>query len=412
LSAAAPGPRARTAASLLVALALAGAVIEPRLGGIGFYLLALFGLGLALRSPARAAAAWRSMPELCAAALLLVGLNLASVLAFDLRARAFSWTPLLAVPLAALVANRGLVTPRAIYAGGALGAACALGAAAVDWFVHGQPRPSGRLNAIVFGQLALICAVYALAGLLRDPGRWRSIAYLAGVGAGVAATVASGTRGAMLALPLLGALAWRSSPVASAFEVTHRRALVAIVVAMLLLAGAFGQRLELWDRMARIDDEVAAYQEGTVGTRAVALRLALWTAALEVAAEHPLFGVGAHGFKPAVERLQAQGRYPADAVVYSHAHNLPLSVLAEYGVVGLTVLVLAGWLAWQGLARSPPDLRRLGRVGLAAWFVLGMTNDVFAHQNTLRVLALGLALCAALRTPAEEPAPGRGLRPA
>lgn len=398
-------PPARAGASLLVVLALAGAVIEPGVGGTAFYLLALAGLGLALRSPAHAAAAWRSMPELCAAALLLAGLNLASVLVFDLRARAFSWTPLLMMPLVALAANRGLVSPRALYAGGALGAACALGAAALDWALHGQPRPSGRLNAIVFGQLALVCAVYALAGLLRDPGRRRSLAYLAGVGAGIAATVASGTRGAMLALPLLGALAWRSSPLASAFEVAHRRALVAVVLALALLAGVFGHRLELWDRLARIDDEVAAYQEGTVGTQAVALRLALWTAALELAAERPLFGVGAQRFKPEVERLQAQGRYPADAVVYSHAHNLPLSVLAEYGAIGLAVLVLAGWLAWRGLARSPPDLRRLGRVGLATWIVLGMTNDVFAHQNTLRVLALGLALCAALRGPTGQAAP-------
>jgi hypothetical protein len=31
------------------------------------------------------------------------------------------------------------------------------------------------------------------------------------------------------------------------------------------------------------------------------------------------------------------------------------------------------------------------------WLVLGLTNDVFAHQNTLRVLAFGLALCAAMR---------------
>lgn len=388
---------ARAAASLLVVLALAGSTIDARLGGFAFYLLALGGFGLALASPARAAAAWRTMPELCAAALLLGGLNLASVLGFGLPARAFSWTPLLMIPLLALVASRGLVRTEALYVGGALGAALALGAAVLDWSMHAQPRPSGRLNAIVFGQLAVVCTLYAMAGLLRAPGRRRGLAYLAAAGAGAAATVASGTRGAMLALPMLGALAWRSSTAASAFEAAHRRALIVIALALALLAGVFGQRLELWDRLARIDDEVAAFQEGTVGTQAVALRLALWSAALELAAERPAFGVGAQRFRPEVESLQEQGRYPADAVVYSHAHNLALSVLAEYGVIGLACLALAAWLAWRSLARSAPELRRLGRVGLAAWLVLAMTNDVFAHQNTLRVLVLGLAMCAALR---------------
>lgn len=400
-------PVLRGAASLLVLAALPAALVAPPVGGIAFYLLALLGLGLALQSPGQALATWRSMPEVCSAALLLVGLNLASVLAFGLPARAFSWTPLLMIPLLGVVVARGLVDPRALYAGGALGAAAALGVALFDWLVHGAPRPTGKLNAILFGQIALVCALYALAGLLREPARLRSLGYLAGAGAGIAAMVASGTRGALLALPMLAVLAWRSSPVASAFEVSHRRMLWAVGVALAVLVAVLGHRLELWERLARIDDEVAAYQEGEVGTRAVALRLALWNAALELAAEKPLAGVGANRFRPEVERLQAEGRYPADAVVYSHAHNLGFSILAEYGLAGMLVLAAAAWLAWRGLARSPPHLRRLGRVGLATWLMLGMTNDVFAHQATLRVLALGLALCAAMRAPDPEAGAGR-----
>ncbi len=396
-------PALRGLATLLVMAALPGAVIESSLGGAAFYLLALLGLGLALRDPAGALAQWRAMPELGLAALLLAGLNLSSVLVFGLPARSFSWTPLLLMPLVALVASRGLVGPRALYAGGALGAAAALGVTVVDLVAIGQERPTGALNAIVFGQISVLSAMYALAGLLRDPGRLRSLAYLAAVGAGIAATVASGTRGALLALPLLGALAWRppspagATPPALALAKGHRRALVVLALCLSVGVAALGHRLDLWDRLTLIDDEVAAYQEGEVGARSVALRLAMWQATLDIVAERPLFGAGAHRFKPEVERLQAQGRYPADAVVYAHPHSLPMSILAEYGLVGLAVAVLAAWLAWRGLARSPPALRRVGRLTLAVWLVLGLTNDVFAHQNTLRVIAFGLALCAAMR---------------
>lgn len=396
----------RVAASLLVVAALPGAVIKSSIGGAAFYLLAILGLVLVLREPERARAAWRSMPELCLATLLLVGLNLASVMVFDLRARDFSWSPLLLMPLLALVAASGLVNARTLYASGALGAVAALGVALFDWLVRDQPRAMGNLNPIVFAQISLVCALYALAGLLRDPGRLRSLGYLAGTAAGIASVVASGTRGALLGLPLLGVFVWRSSAKASAFESTHRRVLISVALLLALGVGALAHRLGLWDRLARIDDEIAAYQEGTVGTRAVALRLALWKAAVDVAAENPLFGVGAGQFKPAVARLQAQGRYPQDAVVYSHAHNQPLTVLAEHGLIGIAALALAAWLAWRGLARSPPDLRRLGRSSLVIWLLLGMTNDIFAHQNSLRCLALCLALCAGMRARGDAPAAG------
>ena len=412
MSAAGGAPALRGIASLLVAAALPGAVIESGLGGAAFYLLALLGLGLALRDPAGALAHWRSMPELGVAALLLAGLNLSSVLVFDLPARAFSWTPLLLMPLVALVAARGLVRPQALYVGGALGAAAALGVTLVDLVALGQERPTGLLNAIVFAQIAALSAMYALAGLLHDPGRLRSLAYLAAAGAGIAATVASGTRGALLALPLLAALAWRvpalSGATPPALGAGHRRALVAIALCLSLGVAALGHRLELWDRLTLIDDEVVAYQEGEVGARSVALRLAMWNAAIEIAGEHPLFGAGAQRFKPELERLQAQGRYPADAVAYSHPHSLPMSILAEYGLIGIAVAGFAAWLAWRGLGRSPPALRRVGRVALAMWLLLGLTNDILAHQNTLRVIAFGLALCVAIR----EPRPAGPVRPA
>jgi hypothetical protein len=42
------------------------------------------------------------------------------------------------------------------------------------------------------------------------------------------------------------------------------------------------------------------------------------------------------------------------------------------------------------------------------WLLLGLTNDILAHQNTLRVIAFGLALCVAIR----EPRPAGPVRPA
>ena len=390
----------RTLAGLLVVIALPSALLHSSAGGTVFYLLAILGLVLALRAPAQTLQDLRHVPELWQATLLLVGLNLASVLAHGLPARSFTLTPLLMMPLVALIPLSGLVGPKQLYLGSALGAATAGAISLTDRLVTEAARPSGMLNEIVFPQIALLCALFALAGLFQASGRRASLTWLLAISAGVAATVAAGARGVLLGLPLLVAACWRwpAAPGAAAQRnaKAHRRLLIAVALAMVLAVGAVGHRLDLDGRMRLAVEEVEAWRSGDVGMRSVAVRLALWQAAFEMTEAHPVFGVGASRFRPELAELQQAGRFPADTVVYSHAHSLPLNTLAEYGLVGLAVLALAGWLCWRALRHCPPDLRRVGRASLLLWLMFGLTNDLFAHQNTLRVIAFSLALCAGM----------------
>ena len=113
-----------------------------------------------------------------------------------------------------------------------------------------------------------------------------------------------------------------------------------------------------------------------------------WNAALSVAADHPVVGSGAESYFLA-SRTE-QGR---DAVLY--AHNLPLEILAELGVVGL--LALSGILI--GTARILWRCRRT-RAGLllgpaVAAFLLANLVDWpwhLAGSGAVWALALGAVL--------------------
>lgn len=396
----------RRAAGLLLLAFFPASVLWSSAGGTAFWLLAIAGVAHAARAPGGPIESLCRAPGLAVAAALLVAMNLASVLALGLPAREFSWLALLAAPAIAALAAAGWLTMRDLHLGAGIGGATALAVVATDWAIHGSLRPTGSMNAIVFGQLAFAFAVCAFAGMVHDAGGWRSAVYVGGTLAGLAAAAASGTRGVFVAIPLLLVLVWRARrETGSAAPAPGGRWLLVAVGALTAATIAIAPRLPIWERFGELEDEYLAYRSGSVGDRSFALRLAMWEASIALARERPLLGHGAHRFKPALAELQARGGYPADAFVYAHPHNLFLSVLVQYGALGLAVLLLSGWLAWRAMSRAPPPAALLGRLSLAMWALFGLTNDVLAHQNTLRVLALTIALCAAVRAASARHAP-------
>lgn len=93
----------------------------------------------------------------------------------------------------------------------------------------------------------------------------------------------------------------------------------------------------------RLDLEVFAVEE----------RPRMWKAAWLIFQEAPWLGVGLRQFGWHHFVLNAQLPAPRVTGFTDHAHNLPLQVMAELGLVGLAVLVIAG-LAWfVGLLRQP-----------------------------------------------------------
>jgi O-antigen ligase len=144
---------------------------------------------------------------------------------------------------------------------------------------------------------------------------------------------------------------------------SQRIAFVAVCAAG-LIAGLVLVPEEVWDRIANVGTDVT---EGTLTHRTV-----IWSAGLEVFRDHPIVGVGAGAYGPAIVQAVDIGYV---------AHNTFLSVLVELGVIGFMLwLALIGCL-FYGASEARYDERCLWTVVLLTW-VIGVNALTWEYQKT------------------------------
>jgi O-antigen ligase len=163
-----------------------------------------------------------------------------------------------------------------------------------------------------------------------------------------------------------------------------RRSRATLVLSMALLAGGLVATVSLvpesaWTRMYTIPAELTG---GSFGDR-----VRIWRAGLDAFVSDPLVGVGAGGFSAAVTP-----RLGARAV----AHNTPLSIAVDLGLVGLVLFGGALASAAGGAARRALDDRGLVWTLLATWAV-GSASLTWEYRKTTWLVVLIGAAVAALR---------------
>lgn len=135
---------------------------------------------------------------------------------------------------------------------------------------------------------------------------------------------------------------------------------------------------------------------GSSNTQTGEKRLELWEESVEMIGDNPVFGVGADNFANAARDYGALG---PGGFPYQHAHNLPLTLVAAFGVGGLVVLV---WLtiAIGGVLvralRWAQGFDRALAIGLAGAFLGIATNGMFDYSFSDNALFLTVLLLAAL----------------
>lgn len=293
----------------------------------------------------------------------------------------------LAVPLASALRAQAAphntqFTARLALAGVAIAAAVALFQV---MFEH-KARASGFASDEIWSAVAaLVVGWLALIGRLDATGTWRHL-YLLGPVFAALVVLLSGSRGPMLAIPLLFGVAF-------AFMPGHRRGLA---VALIVVAAMF----VLWpdkSRMASvttIGKEMAAgvpLTDGSFDVRKVLLD-ASW-AAFKLS---PWTGYGWSNFAEATATWTGVENWVERPDAF-HLHSDPLNFAVAGGVIGLAayllILVAPIWGAWRTPADSQQQARRLGAMLLATTYAgCGLTNTFFGFEMHTALYACLIAV--------------------
>jgi O-antigen ligase len=146
-------------------------------------------------------------------------------------------------------------------------------------------------------------------------------------------------------------------------------------------------------------------------------RPALWTAALRIAAERPLLGIGPDNFRHVYGRYAGLERWDTRV----HANNMYLEALTGAGVPGLAALLwlvaAAGLTLWRRWRAAPGPSALPLAAALATWLVIaghGLVDSFLGFTTTylLFALAAGLAFSPGVQTPSDDRPATNDPRPA
>ncbi len=311
-----------------------------------------------------------------------------------------------------LILAAALRVPRHILAHATLGLLGGIWYAVINvaWLVlsTGERPATRQFNAVTYGDLTLLFSMIAFLLLGLRITRFRRIEFalklVSGI-AGVAAFLATQTRGGLLAIPFFLFIAM----LVQGRRMNRLKLLAAALLlgmAGLIVASDASMRQRIHLGVSEFDQCQVAHLSDT----SVCIRLQLWSAAGHMIRSEPVFGVGGGDrFREELAKLaDAKQVTPTVARDFGETHNDLLYFLATYGVLGglgLVLLYIApGGLFARRLRLDMTDrpTRLFAGAGLmicVGFAVFGITEMMFRDMRTASFYATWMACFLALSDP-------------
>jgi O-antigen ligase len=219
-----------------------------------------------------------------------------------------------------------------------------------------------------------LCAPFLLARFIGDPRRWVSL--FNGV---VWAVVGLAN---YLLLSRMGSLVFLLATLGVCLlNLAHWRRWI-----VLMGTAAAGAVLVIVNNL-RITTFIASTFIDRTQNPGIDLRLRVWEEAWSMFQAHPIVGIGLGTFDKIAYQMPATKANPDFQLNGWHAHNVPLHILTEAGVLGLAAWVFLWWVivrtlvrAWRTGSREQRVYAAAALVSVAAFQILSMTEVLIAAR--------------------------------
>lgn len=262
------------------------------------------------------------------------------------------------------------------------------------------------LNKILFGDYLLLFGTLSLLSVNwfgKDTWVLRTFKWT-GFAFGMVAAMQSGTRGALLAIPVLIAIYLIFRGIRFTFRVLVLSAVIGIAIIGIIYISSqtMQQRLEV------LMNDIVTYQKGNRDT-STGLRWQLNVAAIEIFLRNPIAGVGPEivggapdGFAREMQKLLKEGKLTPTAAEVGrccHPHNEILAKAADLGVIGLVALlalyIVPLRMFWRAMHSDQREKKVSGLLGasfIGAHMAFGMTVGLLGLTMTAAFYAFSVAM--------------------
>lgn len=274
-------------------------------------------------------------------------------------------------------------------------------------------------NPIPLGNFSLLLgAVGGTAWLFRQPlqiPRWQLVWSALGLAAGIWVSMASGSRGGWLALPVLG---WVYSLTWSQWRWYHRWGLVLCVLAI----GALGavtvptvqQRFQVgWQEIQQYLQHVDHWQSDQV-LGSLDRRLEMWRLGVLAFVQAPWWGLGFTGFDALVNTYINNGWTHPQVMIHDtnwthqHLHNEIFTTVARMGLIGFFTLMWFWIGVWQWFYTSlsicnanEKICKIIGLLIHSTVITFSLTDSMFGMTINTAIYAVLIGICSGLLRHAE-----------
>lgn len=252
---------------------------------------------------------------------------------------------------------------------------------------------------LLFGALSLLSVNWfgKYAWLLRAF-KWMGFAF------GMVAAMQSGTRGALLAIPVLIGiyLLFRG------IRVTFRALILSAVLGIAAIGVIYFSSPTMQQRLEVLSNDIVTYQKGNRDT-STGVRWQLNIAAIEIFLRNPIAGVGPEvvggapdGFAREMQKLLEEGKLTpiaAEVDMCCHPHNEILAKAADLGVIGLAALLALYFVPmhmfWRAMRSDQREKKIAGLLGISfigAHIAFGMTVGLLGLTMTAAFYAFSVAM--------------------
>lgn len=269
------------------------------------------------------------------------------------------------------------------------GAVFAFGVALYQRLVLGVYRADGEINAIMFGNTAMLLGFLSFAGAIYFHSQKRLsyvIFMLLGGLCGLGASVLSGTRGGWVGLPFISLfMFWQCRDLIGRKALVIVSSLAIVFVVTLVSVPQTG----IQQRVSEAVSNIVTYVDGTAPETSVGARIDMWKSAIYMFEQSPIFGVGLSQVVSIKTQLALAGKISNVSAQFSHAHNEYLDALSKRGLFGFLFLLMIFLLPLRlflkklKLYKSNWQVRPYAIAGALipmCYMDFGLTQVMFSHN--------------------------------